>query len=121
MSHPVDGFDLRFAGRRSWKAERRKHGRLVDLIPVAWTKGRRAEANEIFQELWYQNPAEIVSRAADHTPFAIALAVAKDYNTLPHAFREFVGVFEVVPTGRKLSDNSIETRVLRRARATKDS
>jgi hypothetical protein len=62
-----------------------------------------------------QDDSELAARAVDARPFVIALAVAKNYSTLPHAFKEFVGVFEVVATGKILSDNSIET--LRRVRA----
>ena len=118
VTHPVDGFDLKFTSRRSWKARRREHGRLIDTVPVAWTKGRRVLATkEIFQEVWYQDTVEVTERADNPAPFAIALAVAHDYNKLPHDCKEFVGVFEVVPTGKILSEKSIETRVLRRLRA----
>jgi hypothetical protein len=119
VTHPVDGFDLTFTSRRSWKAHRREHGRLVDVVPVTWTKGRHASdaTKEIFQEVWYQDRDELAARAADVSPFVVALATAKDYGTFPHAFKEFVGVFEVVATGKMLSDISIETKVLRRVRA----
>ncbi len=120
MPHPpVDGFDLKFTSRTSWKAERRLRGEPIDIVPVTWTKGRRqgADSKEIFQEVWYQDPAEMGTRAADTSPFVIALAVAKDYAIFPHAFKEFVGVFEVVATGKTLSDKSIETKVLKRVRA----
>jgi len=115
----VDGFDLKFTSRTSWKAERRRLGKLVDIVPVTWTKGRRQDrgSKEIFQEVWYQDKVEMAGRAADPSPFVIALAVAKDYSTFPHAFREFVGTFEVVSTGEVLSDRSIETKVVRRVRA----
>ena len=36
---------------------------------------------------------------------------------MPHQFKEFRGVFEVAPTGRLLSENSLETKVLRRVKA----
>jgi len=119
LTHPVDGFDLKFTSRRSWKAERREHGRLVDVVPVTWTKGRRvdAETKELFQEVWYQDPRKLAARAADPTPFVVALAVAHDYSVLPHAFKQFTGTFEVAPTGKFLTEHSLETRVLRRVRA----
>ena len=117
MTHPVDGFELKFTSRGSWKAERHEHGRLVDIIPVTWTKGRRVVANQIFQEVWYQDHSELAARAVDASPFVVALAIAKDYSTLAQAFQEFRGVFEVVATGKILSDDSIETKVLHRVRA----
>jgi len=36
---------------------------------------------------------------------------------LPHAFKQFTGTFEVAPTGKFLTEHSLETRVLRRVRA----
>jgi hypothetical protein len=57
------------------------------------------------------------ARRTGPKPFIVALAIAKDYNVMPHAFDEFRGLFEVVTTGKTLSTNSIETRVLRRDRA----
>jgi hypothetical protein len=119
LGHPVDGFDLTFTARTSWKAKRKARGRVVDIIPVTWTKGRCQEGSEVYQEVWYQDPNEMATRMADPTPFTIALAVAKDYAKHPHDFREFVGVFEVTATGKKLSGNSIQTRVFRRAQSPK--
>jgi hypothetical protein len=119
MTHPVDGFDLKFTTRRSWKAQRCQNGRLIDVVPDTWTKGRRVDepTKQIFQEVWYQDEAEMARRAANPSPFVVALAVAHDYTVLPHAFKEFVGIFEVTATGKVLGDKSIETKVLRRVRA----
>ena len=119
MTHPVDGYELKFTSRRSWKAERRRRGRVVDIIPVTWTKGRRVDeaTREILQEVWYQDEKEMADQAADPRPFVVALATAHDYSTLPHAFKEFVGVFEVSATGNILSKHSIETKLLQRCRA----
>jgi hypothetical protein len=90
-------------------------GRLVDVIPVTWTKGRRQAGGEVYQEVWYQDLDEMAQRLADPGPFTVALAVAKDYGKFPYDSKEFVGVFDVSATGEKLSHNSIQTRVLRRA------
>jgi hypothetical protein len=119
MGHSVDGFDLSFTSRTSWKAHRRAFGKLIDNVPVTWTKGRRQESpsSEIFLEVWYQDNAEMEARRADPTPFIVALAIAKDYSQFPHEFHEFRGIFEVAATGVKLSDQSIETKILRRIRA----
>jgi hypothetical protein len=116
MAHEVDGFDLTFTSRRSWKATRRAAGQIVDVVPVTWTKGRRQDptSKEIMQEVWYQNPAELEAARTSIAPFVVALAVAKDYSVLPHAFQEFRGIFEVVSTGEQLTPQSIQTRVVRR-------
>lgn len=119
MAHPVDGFDLTFTSRTRWKAIRKVRGRKVDIIPVTWTKGWRKDpgSGENRLEVWYQDPAELESRSQDPSPFVVALAIAKDYSVMPHAFQSFQGVFEVAPTGTVLSKKSLETRVLKRVLA----
>ena len=119
MAHVVDGFDLTFTSRTSWKAERRLGGKIIDIVPVTWTKGRRQDPStkEVFQEVWYQNHHEMISQKGSHDPFVVAVARAKDYTKFPHEFAEFVAMFEVIATGVVLSDKSIETKVIRRLRA----
>ena len=119
MSHSVDGFELKFTGRTSWKAERRLLARTLDTVPVTWTRGRRQDASskEVFLEVWYRSPDELKQRMVDPNAFVVALAMAKDYRKFPHAFDQFVGLFRVIPTGVVLSENSIETKVLERVRA----
>lgn len=116
MSHPVSGFDLKFTSRNSWKAERRQRGQVIDIVPVTWTKGRREDPQTkiVFQEVWFRDQKELEERRIDRNSFVIALAIAKNYNELPLSFEEFRGLFEVVATGNKLSDQSIETKVIRR-------
>jgi hypothetical protein len=119
VAHEVAGFELRFTSRTSWKAERRLRGAPVDVIPITWTKGWRPDpvTKDIKLEVWFQDHREMDRRRLSSEPFAVALAVAKSYEELPHSFSEFRGVFEVVATGKRLSDNSIETNVLRRLKA----
>ena len=114
MSHYVDGFDVTFTHRRSWKADLRCRGRLVDTVPVTWTKGRWQAGLDIFQEVWFQDESDLEAHRTTTRPFKIALATAKDYSQHPHQFEEFRGIFEVQATGERLSDNSIQTKVLRR-------
>lgn len=118
MAHKVDGFNLKFTSRTSWKAERRQGSLLIDIIPVTWTKGRHQdpETQKVFQEVWYQNNEEMMQQSISREPFVVAVAIAKDYSRLPHEFDEFRALFEVVATGRVLSDESIETEVIRRAK-----
>jgi hypothetical protein len=119
VTHPVDGFDLKFTGRTSWKAKRSQSGVNIDIIPVTWTKGWRKDpkSEEIYQEVWFQNSGEMNERNSSNDPFIVAVAIAKDYSIFPHAFKQFQAIFEVVPTGVILSPQSIETRVLRRVKA----
>jgi hypothetical protein len=114
MPHFVDGFDVTFTSRRGWKAELRCSGRLVDTVPVTWTKGRWQAGSDVFQEVWFQNEADLETHRTSTEPFRVALAIAKNYNEHPHQFQEFRGIFEVQATGERLSDISIQTKVLRR-------
>jgi hypothetical protein len=119
MSHYVDGFELKFTSRTSWKAERRLLNQKLDIVPVTLTKGWRpvASSKEVFLEVWYRNTEELKDRAADPNAFVVALAKAKNNREFPPVFDEFVGIFRVIPTGIPLSENSIETKVLERVRA----
>ena len=119
MPHYVDGFQLKFTSRTSWKAELRLLNQRIDLVPVTLTKGRRqgASPQDVFLEVWYRNAEELRRRAADPNAFVLALAKAKDDHEVPSVFDSFVGIFRVIPTGTPLSENSIETKVLERVRA----
>jgi hypothetical protein len=68
----------------------------------------------VFQEVWYQNEDELAAARDSKDPFIVAVALAKDYGQHPHQFRSFQAIFEVVSTGRQLTRQSIETKVLRR-------
>jgi hypothetical protein len=114
MPHVVDGFEVTFTSRRSWKANVRLHNRLVAVAPVTWTKGRWQVGGDVFQEVWFHNQADLESHRSSTDPFIVALAIAKDYNEHPHQFEEFRGIFEVQSTGQQLSEISIQTKVLRR-------
>lgn len=113
MGHSIDGYDLTFTSRRSWKANLRARGKIIDIIPVTWTHGRKGDV----QEVWYQNPDELEEARLRDVPFVVALAHAKDPYAEPSEFHEFRGVFEVIATGGRLGEQSIETKVIRRLKA----
>jgi hypothetical protein len=116
MSYHVDGFDLKFTSRTSWKAERRRNGELLDVVPVAWANDWR-QADGPFLGVWLRNGQELTRPE----PFIVAVAKAKDYKALPHEVASIVGVFKVVPTGNIWRERSrtslLETRVLKRITA----
>jgi len=118
MNHIVDGFEMKFTNPSSWKAERRQGGKLIDVVPVTWTKGWRQEAGNkgVLLEIWYQERLEMQRRRTNPAPFVVALASAKDYAQFPYQFEAFRGVYEVAATGQQLSPNSLEARVIRRIR-----
>jgi hypothetical protein len=118
-AHNVDGFGLQFTSRTSWKAEITKGNKSIAIAPVTWTKGyvRDPQGSGLLLEVWYRRIDDMEAALSSRTPFLVALASAKDYSKLPHDFDFFTGVFEVVSTGIKLTENSIQTKVLRRIKA----
>jgi hypothetical protein len=92
-----------------------------DLSILCRSLGRRDGAvdewsNEIFLKVWYRDDAERAAMSSQRS-LSLSRCIAKDYQTFPHAFQEFRGLFEVAATGVAFDDGSIETRVLRRVRA----
>jgi len=117
MTHAVDGYDLAFTSRTSWKAERRRKGQLIDIVPMTWTKGWRRTSEGIFLRVWFRHDTDLQNYNARIDPFIVAVAVAKNYTRVPHKFAAFTALFRVVATGKILSERSIETRLLDRVRA----
>ena len=122
MAHEVDGYDLTYVSRTSWKAERRYAGRLLDQVPVTWTDGWRHDpkTNARFLAVYYKDAAEMETRRTSAKPFVIAVAAAHDKEAIPRVFHRFIGVFEVLATGVQFDNWSIEAKLLRRLNARKD-
>jgi hypothetical protein len=107
---------MAFTYRGSWKANISRLGKVIETVPVTWTKGWAVDKDSgvIRLEVWYQDPNELRARAADPTPFNVALGLAHDYGEFPHRFKAYKGLFEVQATGSLLTDISLQTTVLRR-------
>jgi hypothetical protein len=119
MPHSSDGFDMAFTHRGSWKANISRLGKVIETVPVTWTKGWIVDkaSKVICLEVWYQDSEELRARAADPTPFNVALGLAHDYYAFPHSFKSYKGPFEIQATGELLSDISLQAKVLRRVTA----
>ena len=102
MAHEVDGYDLTYVSRTSWKAERRNAGKLFDTVAVTWTDGWRHDEATIarFIAVYYKNAAEMEIQRANTMPFVVAVAEAHDKRVHPRVFKRFIGVFEVLATSR---------------------
>jgi hypothetical protein len=118
MTHPVDGFNLKFTARTNWKAELRERGVLIDTVPVTWTKGWAKRDGETFLRVWFRKQVDLQKYNARTEPFLVAVAKAKDYAVHPHQFDHFTSVFRVAATGEILDEISIQTRVVERVRAS---
>ncbi|MGE8126054.1 hypothetical protein ACQKQD_03665 [Methylobacterium sp. NPDC080182] len=116
MAHDVDGFDVSYTSRTSWKAHVSRNGSVVATAPVTWTKGTRKDpaTGKWFQQVWFQNAGELAAVNGSTDAFLVAVAEAHDYATHPHAFKHFNCIYEVRPTGKQVDQHSIECEVLRR-------
>ena len=95
LAHSVDGFQVKYTHRGSWKAEIRANGSFVAIAPVVWTVGRRQCGATVFQEVRFQDLNEMEQTRLSKEPFIVALAIAKDYDRSPRQPRSFQGIFEV--------------------------
>jgi hypothetical protein len=117
MGHAVDGFELKYTSRRSWKAERSERGKAIDVIPVTWADAWNAADGLL--EVYFQDPNEMEVALQNREPFIVALAAAKHPTARPREFLEFRGIYEVVATGESNGEDGIHTTVRRRVVAGK--
>ncbi len=134
----VDGYELKYVSR-THSAERRRNGRLLDTIRVAWvtswrnappvrepdalpSKGgsKKSQPRDAFVEISFKDADEMAEKKKASMPFVVALAHAKPKGERGSS-TEFRGVFEVAPTGVELSPTSLETKVIRRVTADGES
>lgn len=115
MAHDVDGFGLRFTGRRSWKAALSFAGRDVTTVPVTWgDQIRRAAdgARRLPVHFVGHDGAEPLELQRRGKPFLVAVASAIDAKQEPRIFNSFVGVFLVTPTREPLEEGPRSRSIL---------
>jgi hypothetical protein len=109
MAHEVDGLTLRYTSRTSWKAENDSRRSNARGCPRHLDKGRRGSPPDLFQEIWFRNQSELEQYRLSTAPFLVAVAIAKDYNTI-REFAAFRQVLEVQSTRKQSGNHSVETR-----------
>ncbi|MCJ2048528.1 hypothetical protein [Methylobacterium sp. J-070] len=116
MAHWSDNLEMTFTHRGSWKGHIKSRGQIIDTVPVSWTKGWVVDKDtkSIYLEVWFQKEDELLAAMNAAEPFKVAVGIANDYDAFPHSFSEYRGLFLVQPTGERLSDISIQTKVLER-------
>jgi hypothetical protein len=72
----VDGYDVIYTHRGSWKANRSHAGKVIDVVPVAWDR------DYVFGDpplliIWFQDPQEASRLLHANVPFVAALATKK--------------------------------------------
>jgi hypothetical protein len=115
MAHDVDGYQLAFTGRRTWRAEWRKGAKVLGEIQVTGHDDRVDRGQHLIA-VWYQKKywEEMEKHLADRRPFVIAQSEQEG-----RTFKRFRGIYEVEATDTCLSKwgseaKGIEARILRR-------
>lgn len=117
MAHKVDGFDLEYTGRRTWKATRSIAGKAIDVVPVAWAQDWELREKEIYLKVWYTDEGEAMSTSERTDPFPVALVASLHPDGQEGEFKEFRGVYEVTATGKLWEPKCVEAKVLKRLKA----
>ncbi len=77
MVATIDGFDIAYTHRGSWKANRIFRGKTVDEIPVAWKEDYRTGAPGPSLTIWFKDENEAGERLAAGIKFVAALSQKK--------------------------------------------
>jgi hypothetical protein len=94
MAHTVDGYDLSYVHRGSWKANRSYRGEVVDQVPVAWRRDYTPGKPPLLK-IWFKDVNEAEQRLQTGEPFVAALAIKKPGGASATAIQR---LFEVMPT-----------------------
>jgi hypothetical protein len=122
MPHYVDGWGLRYTGRTTWRAEYWSKAGNYGEIPVAWENDLQMSSQGDLLAVRHRKKyrPEMDAHRTDRAPFIVAIARANNPKIRPgehRDFKQFLGVFEVAATGRRLTGDRIETKILRRLTA----
>ena len=111
-TYHIDGFQLSFTGRKTWKATL-KGGGYDEVVPVTWTRDMTNCRGRAFVKIYYTNFDELVAKRTDAHPFIAAVAVAKDWNARPLKFKEFAGVFLCRSAFERTGEYSFKAEIIR--------
>jgi hypothetical protein len=93
LVNTVNGFDVAYTHRGSWKAHRRLKGTIVDEIPVAWDRDWKAGQPPSLI-VWFEDPEEAAGRLAAGAEFTVAVAKKTG---LSASSANINGLFKVLP------------------------
>jgi hypothetical protein len=103
MVNTIHGYDVGYTHRGSWKAYRRRHGHLLDEVPVAWDSDWRPGQPRPSLKVWFQDPDEAHERLKTGKSFVAALA-RKIAGSSSSSSKNIYGLFEVIPVELHLSE-----------------
>jgi hypothetical protein len=96
MAKKTDGFELKFTHRGSWTVERIAAGRVIDVVPVAWSKDFRTDEDtgRKYQKVNYHDASDVEARLWDLTRSPSRWPRRGDFAIHPHSVKTFQGLYE---------------------------
>lgn len=114
-THNVDGFKLKFTGRRTWEATL-EGGGYGEVVPVTWVRDITKRGDRAFVMIYCTTFEKMTARRTDEHPFIVAVA-AKDNNERPMRFRHFDRVLLCRSTFKRIDDHTFKAEVLKQLHA----
>lgn len=96
----VQGFDVEYTHRGSWKANLRAPGKEPVIIPVAWDTDRAREAPRL--TVWFKDAKEIDTYLSAQSLFLVAVAQKKLGGTRGARSADISRIFLAEPLERTL-------------------
>lgn len=102
--HNVDGYNLEFTSRKSWRARLYVQGKYLDEIPVGWARNMSPVEGVKMLSLHLKSLEECERRMKSAAPFKVAIALQR--NPEVNKVSAISGVFEVVPISMNAADEA---------------
>lgn len=119
MGKMVDGYEVAYTHRGSWKASMHLHGHHIADIPIAWDRdlsGRKAGEQTLL--VWFEKPTEAAAILQAKDRFVAALSKWADGKGRTENIK---GLFLVTPVSATDDPTCILCNVLERVRAASSS
>jgi hypothetical protein len=117
--HNVDGYNLEFTSRKSWRARLYVKSKCIDEIAVGWARNMFPVDGVKMLSLHLKSSEECQLRMKSAAPFKVAIALQR--NPEVNKVIAISGVFEVLPISMNTAEHRLENRVLRRLHAANEA
>jgi hypothetical protein len=117
MAKKADGFELKLTHRGGWMVERITAGRVIDVVPVAWSKDFRTDEDtgRKYQKASYHDASDVEARLRQSDAVRLRAGRGEGLRRTPAFLEDVSGAGAA--TGRIFSERSLEIEVLRRLKA----
>ena len=106
----VDGFNIAFTHRGSWKADLLAPGKEVEIVPVTWTKDWDRQKGTVF--VWLKKPEDVDHYMGLSKGFRIAIAIRDASRSA--SSNDIIGIFAVEPLTRSDDPRGITCKLIKR-------